>query len=580
MVHPRILATVAALSFAAASFAALGAATAAPGDDTLVSVGSPVTPFSQNKQNEPAVAIDAHAPNVVVAASNDEIDEESCAAGDPTDCPFTAGVGVSGVYFSFDGGGSWAQPTYTGLSARSCLGPAACTPTTGPIGTLPGYQAAGLVSDGDPAIAFGPRRGADGRFSFANGSRLYYANLTSTTLAVREAPIKGFEAIAVSRTDDVAAAAAGSNSAWTRPTIVSKQSSTTFSDKEQIWADNASSSRFFGNVYVCWASFRSNSHGQALPTPLTVARSSNGGDTWTTRQVGPATDNRNNAQADGCTVRTDSKGNVYVFGIGVRGGRSVQMMYKSTDGGAHWTGPKVVAPVVAPGVLDPQLGRPVMDGIAGARVDLAPGPSVDITNGAPTGAGATDEIFMTWADGAAGLNHEQLLLTWSRNGGSTWTAPSVVPLPDGDRPVYTAPAAAPDGSDLYVVANAFTTPYRNDTSSVRGLVGQVLHAEVTAGTPGGWSSLHRGAVGDPRGTSQNGLTAEFLGDYVYAAATRDGVVGVWNEARAAADCPAIDAYRASLYTSNPLAPPNVLVACPAAFGNSDIQGGAYADPTP
>ena len=113
MVHPRILATVAALSFAAASFAALGAATAAPGDDTLVSVGSPVTPFSQNKQNEPAVAIDAHAPNVVVAASNDEIDKESCAAGDPTDCPFTAGVGVSGVYFSFNGGGSWTQPTYT-----------------------------------------------------------------------------------------------------------------------------------------------------------------------------------------------------------------------------------------------------------------------------------------------------------------------------------------------------------------------------------------------------------------------------------------------------------------------------------
>ena len=104
-----------------------------------------------------------------------------------------------------------------------------------------------------------------------------------------------------------------------------------------------------------------------------MARSSNGGDTWTTRQVGPATDNRNNAQADGCTVRTDSRGNVYVFGIGVRGGRSVQMMYKSADGGAHFAGPTVVASVVAPGVVDPQLGRPVMDGIAGARVDLAPG---------------------------------------------------------------------------------------------------------------------------------------------------------------------------------------------------------------
>ncbi len=580
MVRPRILATVAALSLAATTFAALDGASAAPGDDTLVSVGSPVTPFSQNKQNEPAVAIDAHAPNVVVAASNDEIDEESCAAGDPTTCPFTPGVGVSGVYFSFNGGASWTQPTYTGLTARNCLGPAACTPSTGPIGTLPGYQEAGLVSDGDPAIAFGPRRGADGRFSFSNGSRLYYANLTSTTLGGREAPIKGFEAVAVSRTDDVAAAAAGTNTAWTAPTIVSKQSSTTFSDKEQIWADNASSSRFFGNVYVCWASFRSNSRGQALPTPLTVARSSNGGDTWTTKQVGPATDNRNSAQADGCTVRTDSKGNAYVFGIGVRGGRSIQMMYKSTDGGAHWTGPTEVATVVAPGVLDPQLGRPVMDGIAGARVDLAPGPSVDIANGAPTGAGATDEIFMTWADGTAGLNHEQLLLTWSRNGGATWTTPGPVPLLAGDRPVYTAPASSPDGSDLYIVANAFTTPYRNNTTSPRGLVGEVLHADVVAGAPGGWSSLHRGAVGDPRGSSQNGLTAEFLGDYVYAAATNDAVVGVWNDARAAADCPAIDSYRASLYTSSPSGPPNVLAECPSAFGNSDIRGGRFADPTP
>jgi hypothetical protein len=488
---------------------------------------------------------------------------------------------VSGVYFSFTGGSSWTQPTYQGLTARDCLGPAPCTAHTGPIGTLPGYAAKGLVSDGDPALAFGPRPGSDGSFSWGNGSRLYYANLTSNVSANKEsATFKGFEAIAVSRTDNPRAAAAGDASAWSAPVLISKQSSTTFSDKEQIWADNAASSRFFGNVYVCWASFLSNSHGNALPTPLIVARSTDGGATWTTKQVGPATDNGINGQPDGCTVRTDSHGNVYVFGIGARRGAQLQLMYRSTDGGAHWSGPTTVASVVSPGKFDPVLGRPTMDGIAGARVDLASGPSVDIANGAPSGTDATNQIVMSWSDGRAGLNNEQLLWTSSTDGGASWTAPAALPLPAGDRPVYTAPALSPDGTDLYVVDNAFTTPYRENTTSPRELIGQVWHANVVGGIPGGWSSLDRSAVGDPRGTSQNGLTAEFLGDYVYAAATRNAVVGVWNDASQAADCPAIDAYRASLYTPTPIPAPNVLAACPSAFGNSDIRGGTWADPTP
>ena len=132
-------------------------------------------------------------------------------------------------------------------------------------------------------------------------SRLYYSNLTSNfNTTKRDRHLRRcFEAIAVSRTDNPQAAAAGNASAWMDPVVISKQSSTTFSDKSQIWADNAQTSPFFGSVYVCWASFRSNSQGKALPTPLIVARSTDGGSTWVQKQVGPATDNGINGQPDG-----------------------------------------------------------------------------------------------------------------------------------------------------------------------------------------------------------------------------------------------------------------------------------------
>src|SRR6266567_2548556 len=169
--------------------------------DVLVSNGSPSAPFSQNKQNEPALAVDANHTNVLVAGANDNIDMEACNAGTDNTCPFTPGVGSSGVYFSFDKGATWTQPTYTGLSARGCLGVIGdtdppCTPQSGPIGTLPKYFENGLVSDGDPGVAFGPRK-SNGTFAWANGSRLYYSNLTSNVNGKRDETFKGFEAVAV-----------------------------------------------------------------------------------------------------------------------------------------------------------------------------------------------------------------------------------------------------------------------------------------------------------------------------------------------------------------------------------------------
>src|SRR5947209_6488254 len=197
---------------------AAASSAAAFNPDTLVTVGSPSTPFSENKQNEPTITADANSPNILVAGSNDEIDMEACNAGADNTCPFTPGVGSSGVYFSFDSGTKWIQPTYTGWSARSCQGAPGddpgCSPQVGPIGTLPWYYENGLVSDGDPAVAIGPKPGPNG-FQWANGERLYYANLTANVGSTRsDQAFKGFEAIGVSRTDNMHAAAASNKNAW------------------------------------------------------------------------------------------------------------------------------------------------------------------------------------------------------------------------------------------------------------------------------------------------------------------------------------------------------------------------------
>jgi hypothetical protein len=586
-----------------AALVVIGGAGASHGiADSEVTEGSADGVMLQNKQNEPTVAINPVAPTQIAGGANDNIDLEACNVGNDTTCPFTAGVGVTGISFLSGDGVTWNQPDYTGYSKRHCLGdPSSNTDTCdartsstsppGLIGTVPWYFENSLISDGDPILTFGPRPGPNG-FSWANGARLYYANLTSNFAADRNDALKGFEGIGVSWTDNVPLAAAGGaagKSAWSQPVIASKQGGASFSDKEEMTADDAASSPFFGNVYVCYTAF--NSVG-GPPEPIEVSRSRDGGNTWATTKVSPSANTGTGQGRQGCSVKTDSGGVVYVFWRAGQFGdkdnpplaNRIIYLARSFDGGRSFEKPRAVADRQECGLFDPNQGRLTFDGAAGARTNSTP--IVDIANGAPNGFTQphNDVIVITWCDGPTTTSGsgEEALIQVSTDKGQTWSTP-VDAAPAADRPDFPFVAVSPDGTDVYLTYMNFLQPWHTTTASPRLMHGVVRHANLNpaTGALGAFTTVHIGLTGDARGSTTNGLVAEFLGDYNYVAATNDFAYAVWNDVRDAADCPAIDTFRQRLLTgTTPNPTPEPQQDCPPAFGNSDIFGTRILDPTP
>ena len=122
-----------------------------------------------------------------------------------------------------------------------------------------------------------------------------------------------------------------------------------FDDRESAWADNNSSSPFYGRMYVSWNNFATSCGAGGC---LYSTHSSDGGVTWSTPvevQTGPLFIRDMQITGD-----LAGNGNVYIAGMDEGGGgyphNDTNYIFKSTDGGSTWTNTYAGSPFPGPGV--------------------------------------------------------------------------------------------------------------------------------------------------------------------------------------------------------------------------------------
>ncbi|MEO8292484.1 MAG: sialidase family protein [Actinomycetota bacterium] len=483
--------------------------------------------FPANKQNEPTIAVNPVNANRLIAGTNDEQQQPPCGPGPvrgpdalPSDCSFFPEVGTSGVYTSSDGGDTWINR-----------------------GLLPGFTDYGddgtLISDGDPVIVYGPKPTATG-FSYANGARAYYATLASYASGAakgRQAP----ELLAVSISDD-------NGLHWSDPVVAASAHGYVFNDKEAIWVDDNPASAYFGRAYVSWTQFRDI---LGCAEPIMVARSADGGTTWSRPQQLSAAQNCGLGGRQGSTLRTSSSGTVYAVWEDSDVNGYKQVVSRSQNGGVTWTLPSTIAYI-----HDISANGDFIPG-ANFRVDSFASLAIDQSSGT---------LYVAWADLRAGGS--RMVVSTSTNGGRAWSTPRVVSASAQGSVFFQGLDVAPNGR----VDLAFQGLKAVDPSTF-GAGNAKINAYYVKSTDGTtWSSPRKvsTASSDPAASSQNNLALQFWGDYSTLVSTNSEVWFIATDSRNGVPCVAVDAYQHGLDGSGPVvAKPAPGIVCPGQFGNTD-----------
>jgi len=257
--------------------------------------GDAITTCGVNKrqQNEPTSAVDPANPDIITSGSNDYCTVE------------LAGGTWAGFYRSTNGGATWTNSLLPGYPTDNS-----------PEGTASPLQRRGISNAGDPVQAWD-----------LHGRLFYMGNAFNRT-----APQNGSQWVATYDQN---------GAHYVRTVIVARGTPAlngVFNDKTAIEVDRGVDSPFEGNVYTAFSVFQGNGNNE-----IKFSRSTDHGATFTKpRRISAGS--LGNQSAD---IAVTSSGDVYITWNGTVGsaanGRDAMLYVKSTDGGGHFSKPRVAA---------------------------------------------------------------------------------------------------------------------------------------------------------------------------------------------------------------------------------------------
>ena len=360
---------------------------------------------------------------------------------------FDGGADAIGFSTSHDGGRTWTSGLLPFLTAN----------TPGAAGTF--------ARASDPAVAYDAAHGVWLVVSLALG------------VSIPPPPSNGpafFTSIVVSRSVD--------GIVWTAPQVVAPLTAGAY-DKEWITCDNRDDSAFRGRCYVSYTDFSDGYR-------IAVHASLDGGVTW-----GPAVKAASPVAEGSGSQPTIAAGGVVVVPFASFEASPRLLAIRSTDGGATFSGPAVIAPVST------HEFSPV-------RAEIFPSAEVD-------GAGT---VYVAWPDCGfrAGCPEAptDIVLSTSADG-ITWTTPRLVPTDDPAASLdHFTPGLAVDPATSGATARLAVAYY---TRPIPCAAGCALGAAFVGSADGGqtWSPP-RSLATQPMALEwiADTATGRLLGDYI------------------------------------------------------------------